>query len=80
MRAELGALLELRNAQIVYDNAIEAVRDVSLSVPEGSVVALLGSNGAGKSTLLKAVTGTLHLEEGALEKGAIRFAGQDISH
>ena len=73
-------LLQITNARIVYDNAVEAVRDVSLTVPEGSVVALLGSNGAGKSTLLKAVTGTLHLEEGKLEKGAIRFAGQDLSH
>ena len=73
-------LLEIRNAQIIYDNAVEAVRDVSLSVPEGSVVALLGSNGAGKSTLLKAVTGTLHLEEGVLTKGSVHFAGEDIGH
>ncbi|WP_372026422.1 ABC transporter ATP-binding protein [Tistrella mobilis] len=71
-------LLEITNAQIIYDGAVEAVRDVSLSVPEGRVVALLGSNGAGKSTLLKAVTGTLHLEEGKLERGAIRFAGGDL--
>ncbi|MEC7257092.1 MAG: ABC transporter ATP-binding protein [Pseudomonadota bacterium] len=75
-----GPLLEIRNAQIVYDNAVEAVRDVSLSVPEGSVVALLGSNGAGKSTLLKAVTGTLHLEEGELTKGSVHFDGADIGH
>lgn len=80
VRAELGALLEIRNAQIIYDNAVEAVRDVSLSVPEGAVVALLGSNGAGKSTLLKAVTGTLHLEEGELTKGSIRYAEEDIGH
>jgi branched-chain amino acid transport system ATP-binding protein len=73
-------LLQVRNAQVIYDNAVEAVRDVSLSVPEGSVVALLGSNGAGKSTLLKAITGTLHLEEGELAKGSIRFAGEDIGH
>lgn len=73
-------LLELRNVQIVYDSAVEAVRDVSLSVPEGSVVALLGSNGAGKSTLLKAVTGSLHREEGEIEKGAVFFDGRDIGH
>ncbi|MAM72780.1 ABC transporter ATP-binding protein [uncultured Tistrella sp.] len=78
-QAHPGApLLEIINAQIIYDGAVEAVRDVSLSVPEGRVVALLGSNGAGKSTLLKAVTGTLHLEEGKLERGAIRFAGGDL--
>ena len=74
------ALLEINNAQIVYDNAVEAVRDVSLAVPQGSVVALLGSNGAGKSTLLKAVTGMLHLEEGELTKGSIKLDGRDIGH
>lgn len=74
------ALLELRNVQIVYDSAVEAVRDVSLSVPEGSVVALLGSNGAGKSTLLKAVTGSLHREEGEIEKGSVHYDGRDIGH
>ncbi|WP_158969699.1 ABC transporter ATP-binding protein [Chachezhania sediminis] len=79
--AQIAAtLLELRNVQIVYDNAVEAVRDVSLSVPEGSVVALLGSNGAGKSTLLKAVTGSLHREEGEIEKGTIHYGGRDIGH
>ena len=44
------ALLEFRNIRIVYDNAIEAIRDVSIAVPNGNIVALLGSNGAGKST------------------------------
>ncbi len=72
----VSPLLEIVNAQIIYDDAVEAVRDVSLSVQEGSVVALLGSNGAGKSTVLKALTGTLHREEGELEKGSIRFAGE----
>ncbi|UYV35742.1 ABC transporter ATP-binding protein [Rhodobacteraceae bacterium D3-12] len=71
-------LLELRNVQIVYDSAIEAVRDVSLSVPEGSVIALLGSNGAGKSSLLKAATGSLHREEGEIEKGSVYYDGRDI--
>jgi len=71
-------LLEIVNARIVYDNAVEAIRDVSLRVEEGSVVALLGSNGAGKSTLLKALTGTLYREEGELEKGVIRYAGASL--
>ena len=74
-----NSLLEMRNVQIVYDSAVEAVRDVSLSVPEGAVVALLGSNGAGKSTLLKAITGSLHREEGEIEKGSVLYDGHDIS-
>lgn len=72
-------LLEITNAKIIYDGAVEAVRDVSLSVGEGAVVALLGSNGAGKSTLLKAITGALEFEEGVLEKGSVRYAGYDLT-
>ena len=45
--SEPTALLEFRNIRVVYDNAIEAIRDVSIAVPEGGIVALLGSNGAG---------------------------------
>jgi branched-chain amino acid transport system ATP-binding protein len=73
-------LLEFRNIRIVYDNAIEAVRDVSIRVPEGGIVALLGSNGAGKSTLLKAMSGILYTEEGEIESGAIRFRGEDVHY
>ncbi|GGC74774.1 ABC transporter ATP-binding protein [Chelatococcus reniformis] len=75
-----AALLEFRNVQIVYDNAIEAVRDVSIEVPKGQIVALLGSNGAGKSTLLKAMSGILHTEDGSLDNGSIHFGGEDVSH
>ncbi|MBI5322458.1 MAG: ABC transporter ATP-binding protein [Bradyrhizobium sp.] len=71
-------MLEFRNIRIVYDNAIEAIRDVSIAVPEGSIVALLGSNGAGKSTLLKAMSGILHTEEGEVENGSIRFRDQEV--
>ena len=71
-------LLEFRNIRIVYDNAIEAIRDVSIAVPEGGIVALLGSNGAGKSTLLKAMSGILYTEEGVIENGVIRFRDQDV--
>jgi branched-chain amino acid transport system ATP-binding protein len=77
-RGDASALLEFRNVRIVYDNAIEAIRDVSLAVPKGGVVALLGSNGAGKSTLLKAMSGILHTEEGVIENGSIQFDGVDI--
>jgi branched-chain amino acid transport system ATP-binding protein len=71
-------LLEFRNIRIVYDNAIEAIRDVSIAVPEGGIVALLGSNGAGKSTLLKAMSGILYTEEGVVENGTIRFRDQEV--
>ena len=75
---EQPALLEFRNIRIVYDNAIEAIRDVSIAVPEGGIVALLGSNGAGKSTLLKAMSGILYTEEGEIENGSIRFRDEDV--
>ena len=73
-----SCLLEFRNIRIVYDNAIEAIRDVSIAVPEGGIVALLGSNGAGKSTLLKAMSGILYTEEGVIENGSIRFRNEEI--
>ncbi|MGB3488983.1 MAG: ABC transporter ATP-binding protein [Xanthobacteraceae bacterium] len=73
-------LLEINNLKIVYDGAIEAVRDVSLTVPEGAIVALLGSNGAGKSTVLKTVSGVLAIEEGQIEKGTVVFEGAPISN
>ncbi|MBR0687714.1 ABC transporter ATP-binding protein [Bradyrhizobium manausense] len=74
------SLLEFRNVRIVYDNAIEAIRDVSIAVPEGGIVALLGSNGAGKSTLLKAMSGILYTEEGEIENGSISFRGKNVHH
>ena len=73
-------MLEINNLKIVYDGAIEAVRDVSLTVPQGAIVALLGSNGAGKSTVLKAVSGVLAIEEGEIEKGVVLFEGVPIAH
>lgn len=73
-------LLAIRNVKIVYGSAIEAVRDVSLSVHRGEIVALLGANGAGKSTILKAVSGVLYTEDGELENGSISFAGSDLKN
>jgi len=70
--------LSVHNIQIVYGGAIEAVRDVSLEVPPGRIVALLGSNGAGKSTVLKAVSGVLDAEDGVIEKGSIHLFGHAI--
>jgi len=72
-------MLALKNIQILYDRAIEAVRDVSLEVPAGQIVALLGSNGAGKSTILKAISGVLYQEDGEIMSGSIQLEGEQIS-
>ncbi|WP_158969992.1 ABC transporter ATP-binding protein [Chachezhania sediminis] len=71
-------MLELRNVQVLYDRAIEAVRDVSLSVPEGQMIALLGSNGAGKSTILKAISGVLYQEDGEIVSGSVVLDGAPL--
>jgi branched-chain amino acid transport system ATP-binding protein len=70
--------LAVHNIQVVYGGAIEAVRDVSLEVHTGQIVALLGSNGAGKSTVLKAVSGVLDAEDGEIDKGTIALFGRAI--
>lgn len=72
--------LAVQNLQVVYGGAIEAVRDVSLEVRPGQIVALLGSNGAGKSTVLKAISGVLDAEDGKVEKGGITLGDVAIHH
>jgi branched-chain amino acid transport system ATP-binding protein len=72
--------LAIHNIQVVYGGAIEAVRDVSLEVRPGQIVALLGSNGAGKSTVLKAVSGVLDAEDGVIEKGSILLNGRAVEN
>lgn len=74
------SLLTLKNVQILYDKAIEAVRDASLQVDAGKVVALLGSNGAGKSTILKAISGVLFQEDGEIVSGSVNFDDSVISN
>ncbi|WDH55755.1 ABC transporter ATP-binding protein [Pseudomonas chlororaphis] len=70
-------LLQVRDIEVIYDGAILAVAGVSLSVPEGGIVALLGANGAGKSTSLKAISGLLRAERAEVSRGSIVFLGQD---
>lgn len=72
-------MLELRNLQVLYDRAIEAVCDVSLDVPKGQVIALLGANGAGKSTILKAISGVLYQEDGEIMSGSILLEGTPLA-
>lgn len=75
----MQGMLSITNLQVFYDHAVEAVRDVSLEVGGGSIVALLGSNGAGKSTVLKAISGVLYPEEGEITGGVIAYDGQPIN-
>jgi len=77
-KPESPSALAVQNIQIVYSGVIEAVRDVSLEVRPGQIVALLGSNGAGKSTVLKAISGVLDAEDGEIEKGSIQFFGESV--
>src|ERR1700741_528941 len=71
-------LLSVRNIEVVYDNVILVLRGLSLDVPRGSIVALLGANGAGKSTTLKAISGLLKTEDGEVTRGEILFGGGRI--
>ena len=69
------SLLAVNNIEVIYDHVILVLRGVSLRVPEGGIVALLGANGAGKSTTLKAISGLLRTERGEVTKGVIEFRG-----
>jgi branched-chain amino acid transport system ATP-binding protein len=71
-------ILQLRNVEVVYNEVMLVLRGVSLSVPRGSVVAVLGSNGAGKTTMLRSVTGLLDLHRGRITKGSVELDGQSI--
>jgi len=68
-------LLEVSNIEVVYNKSVQVLRGLSLAVPRGSIVALLGSNGAGKSTTLKAISNLLGLQNGEMIGGEVRFAG-----
>ncbi|MEU5336658.1 ABC transporter ATP-binding protein [Streptomyces asoensis] len=65
--------LHVEGLDVTYGRALSALRSVSLAVPHGAVVALLGANGAGKSTLLRAVSGTLRLHRGTVTAGLVRY-------
>jgi branched-chain amino acid transport system ATP-binding protein len=73
-------ILRVSNVEVVYNDVILVLRGVSLAVPEGSVVALLGANGAGKTTLLRAVSGLLRIHRGVVTKGSIELDGDDVRH
>ncbi|HET7531551.1 MAG TPA: ABC transporter ATP-binding protein [Nocardioidaceae bacterium] len=74
-----SGLLTVNNIEVIYDEVILVLRGMSLDVPEGQIVAVLGSNGAGKSTTLKAISGLLPSERGEITDGSITFDGRDIT-
>ena len=78
--APAGALayLSVNNVEVIYDHVILVLKGVSLEVPEGKIVALLGANGAGKSTTLKSISTLLKGERGEVTKGSIAFRGERV--
>ncbi|CBS88492.1 ABC transporter ATP-binding protein [Azospirillum lipoferum] len=72
-------MLSVNNIEVVYNDVILVLRGLSLEVPEGEIVALLGANGAGKSTTLKAISGLLKTEDGEVTRGDITFNGERIN-
>ena len=71
-------MLEVSNLEVVYDNVVLVLRGVSLQVPDGKIVALLGANGAGKTTLLRAISGLLDVHEGEVTKDTVTLDGKPI--
>lgn len=72
------AMLLVNNIEVIYDHVILVLKGVSLEVPTGGIVALLGANGAGKTTTLKAISNLLHAERGEVTKGSILFEGEAV--
>jgi len=70
--------LAINNIEVIYDHVILVLKGVSLNVPKGKIVALLGANGAGKSTTLKAISNLLHAERGDVTKGSVEYKGERI--
>ena len=72
-------MLQIANLEVVYNDVILVLRGLSLTVPDGQIVALLGGNGAGKTTTLRAVSGLLPIHDGAITKGTITFDGETLN-
>ena len=70
-------LLAVNNIEVIYNHVILVLKGVSLTVPRGGIVAILGANGAGKTTTLKAISNLLRSERGEVTKGTISFKGDD---
>jgi branched-chain amino acid transport system ATP-binding protein len=71
-------MLKLNNIEVLYHAVILVLKGISVEVPTGKIVTLLGANGAGKTTTLKAISGLLKMEEGSIDGGTIEFEGKRI--
>jgi branched-chain amino acid transport system ATP-binding protein len=71
-------ILSIKNIEVIYDHVILVLKGVSLVVPTGGIVAILGANGAGKTTTLKAISNLLKSERGEVTKGSIEFEGERV--
>ncbi|MFK5980123.1 MAG: ABC transporter ATP-binding protein [Rhizobiaceae bacterium] len=71
-------ILEVNNIEVIYNHVILVLKGVSLTVPKGGIVSILGANGAGKTTTLKAISNLLRAERGDVTKGTIKFNGDEI--
>ena len=71
-------MLEVANLEVVYNDVVLVLRGISLQVPDGEIVALLGANGAGKTTTLRAIGGLLDVHEGDITKGSVTWNGERI--
>src|SRR5262245_416168 len=76
----MAALLNVNNIEVIYDHVILVLKGVSLNVPEGGIVALLGANGAGKTTTLKAISNLLRAERGEVTKGSVEYRGARVDN
>jgi len=73
-------LLSIKNIEVIYEQVILAVKNISLEVAANSVVSLLGANGSGKSTTLKAISGLVHAQRGEIADGQIEYLGEVVNH
>src|SRR5215204_6983278 len=71
-------ILAVNNIEVIYDHVILVLKGVSISVPKGGIVAILGANGAGKSTTLKAISNLIRSERGAVTRGSIELNGERV--
>jgi len=78
MSTQTDLVLRVNNIEVIYDHVILVLKGVSLEIPEGGIVALLGANGAGKTTTLKAISNLLGAERGEVTKGTILFKGEEV--